>query len=179
MGKCLRFVGVCLLAAVFFWLGTVFADRYTLDSDWFRLQIQGGMDAEKDEDLQYRVRNAVLCELEQILSEGESGWQSAAGHLGKLEDAANDILRRYGYEGMAHITLTREIYESEEDEFLPAGVYQTLQVSIGSGQGETGCWVILPKSGNASETETVFTGNALRFRTLDLLGKLENLLWGG
>lgn len=64
-----------------------------------------------------------------------------------IETVANDVLRSVGSSCRAVVTLGKEAFPTREyDTFtLPAGVYESLRVTIGSGEGQNWWCVVFPK----------------------------------
>ena len=100
---------------------------------------------------------------------------------------------------MAKVSLRRELFPTRDYETfrLPAGVYRTLRVTIGAGEGHNWWCVVFPAlclPANAEDFEAVceaagFTEGEIsaltedsgeievEFKTLELLGKLKKILW--
>ena len=100
---------------------------------------------------------------------------------------------------MAKVSLRRELFPTRDYETfrLPAGVYRTLRVTIGTGEGHNWWCVVFPAlclPANVEDLEAVcaaagFTEGEIsvlteetseievEFKTLELLGKLKKILW--
>ena len=83
------------------------------------------------------------------------------------------------------VSLTQEAFqENQSGEYvIPSGVYDTLRIVIGKGQGQN-CWdVIFPNASYyeifSGELKAALSGNGeiLRFHVLDVLGKIENFFY--
>ena len=116
-------------------------------------------------------------------------------HLSELQTLANQVLREAGFSETAAVSLNSEAFPTREyDTFsLPAGIYQSLRVTIGAGAGQNWWCVVFPEfcvpatsagmenvaasSGFPDSLTQALTGNEdyqIRFFLLDCLGKLEN-----
>ena len=60
MRKALKRIGICLMVAVFVWLGALIADRQTLRNELVRLHVVAASDSEADQAVKLQVRDAVL-----------------------------------------------------------------------------------------------------------------------
>ena len=185
--------GACFLAA----------DRQRLSEDIIRLHVVGASDSEADQAVKLQVRDAVLAELETAMAAQPDADTAAAwltAHLGAVEQAANDALAAAGTADRATVTLQREAFPTRDyDTFsLPAGVYESLRVTIGSGEGRNWWCVVFPSlcvsataegfadtaagagfSDGLTNTLEQEPGYEVRFFLLDCLGWLQNWLFGG
>ena len=103
-------------------------------------------DSEADQQIKLQVRDAVLAEAEVALRDAEDPKAALAAALPEIAEAANDCLRRLGSADRAAVTLGRELFPTREYETfaLPAGVYTSLRVTIGSGEGRNWWCVVFP-----------------------------------
>lgn len=199
MRKIGKFLGTILLLACLFWCGTVAADRKCLDESVIRLHVVAASDEEADQALKLQVRDAVLETLHSAMAQvpdAKQAQQYIRQCLQKLEDAANDVLREAGSSDTARVTLGKETFARRDyDSFsLPAGVYESLRVTIGPGEGKNWWCVIFPELCAAQSKEAFSEAAAqadfsaplsgalqrqepyqIRFFFLDCLGWLENL----
>ena len=203
MRKILKAVGVLVLLAVVLYMGSVFRDKNLLSDEVLRLHVVGASDSEADQAVKLKVRDAVL-EAVDNLTEGADSKQEAeriiGGRLGELEKAANAVLLNEGFADRATVTLKREEFPTREyDTFtLPAGVYDSLRVTIGSGEGRNWWCVVFPSlcvpaasDGTADMAVGAGFSDSLtgaiteepqyevRFFLLDCLGYLENFFHKG
>ncbi len=203
MKKLMKQVGVCLILAALVWCGTLIADRQRLREGLIRLHVVANSDSEEDQRVKLQVRDAVTASLQKSLAEAADAEQARAylqENLSKIQDAANAALERTGFDGEAVVTLCRESFATRHyDTFtLPAGVYETLRVTIGRGEGHNWWCVVFPSlcipattsgfadvAAGAGFPDTLSSalagteGYEIRFYALDALGKLENIFWQG
>lgn len=203
MRKILKAVGVLVLLAAVVYMGSVIRDKNLLSDKVLRLHVVGASDSEADQAVKLKVRDAVL-EAVDNLTEGADSKQDAeriiVGRLGDLEKAANAVLLNEGFADRATVTLKREEFPTREyDTFtLPAGVYDSLRVTIGSGEGRNWWCVVFPSlcvpaasDGTADMAVGAGFSDSLtgaiteepqyevRFFLLDCLGYLENFFHKG
>lgn len=105
-----------------------------------RLHVVANSDTEVDQQLKLQVRDAVLA-VADGLNEAE-----LYSNLLQIKQAARDCLRSQGSSYTVDVSLRKErfptrVYESFS---LPAGVYQTLRVTIGDGAGKNWWCVAFP-----------------------------------
>ena len=111
-----------------------------------RLHVVANSDSDADQAVKLRVRDAVLREAQNVLSDASDAKQAIAAQLPALEAAANAELRRQGSGDTACVSFRRELFPTRDyDTFsLPSGVYQSLRVTIGEGAGHNWWCVIFP-----------------------------------
>ena len=194
--RCLVF---CLLLAVSVWTLGLLRDRQYLNQELIRLHVVANSDSEDDQNIKLRVRDAIV----ESLSEGMAdigNVQAAKAYLrenlSKIETIANNTLEAAGVDRRAVVTLCRETFDIRKyDTFtLPAGVYESLRVVIGDGEGHNWWCVAFPTLCTSATTEgfemaaqtagmddtlsETLTGDyQLRFYLLDALGRVENLFF--
>ena len=100
-----------------------------------RLHVVANSDSDVDQAVKLRVRDAVLREAQNVLSDASDAKQAITAQLPALEAAANAELRRQGSGDTACVSFRRELFPTRDyDTFsLPSGVYQSLRVTIGEG----------------------------------------------
>ncbi len=202
MGKHLKRIGLCAMAAAAVWMGAVLGDRQTLNEELIRLHVVANSDTEADQSVKLQVRDAVLASLRsgmEGIGDVEEAKRYLKANLPKIQTAAQGALEKAGVSRECVVTLCREAFETRQyDTFsLPAGVYESLRIVIGEGQGRN-WWCVafpqlcLPDSGAAFASAAVGAGFSeplskaltgedceIRFFLLDQLGRLENLLFAG
>lgn len=202
MKKVLKALGICFLLAALVWCGTLFADRQRLSQELIRLHVVAASDSEEDQALKTRVRDAVTESLGKALADVQDVEAAKAyiqENLPKLQVLANEVLEQAGSAQRAVVKLCREGFPARDyDTFsLPAGVYESLRIVIGEGEGHNWWCVVFPGL-CTPETQAEFTDTAagagfpqsltgaltgekqyeIRFFLLDQLGKLEKLFAG-
>lgn len=183
------------------WFGGVLADSARLREDILRLHVVADSDAQEDQQVKLQVRDAIIGSLREgleKLTSPEEAYAYVEQMLPKLTQVANQVLRDAGFSQSAQVTLGQESFPVREyDTFsLPSGVYHSLRVTIGSGQGHNWWCVVFPQlcvgattqdfvqTAQTSEMPQSLTGALtgeyeIRFWLLDKLGELENFLRDG
>ena len=197
MRKILKLAVFLLLAFALLCGVSLLRDRQMLGRGLVRLHVVGASDRDCDQAVKLRVRDAVLeCVAElgtpQTAAEAKTMLEQ---NLPAITEAAN---RALGGLETATVTLCREVFPVREYESftLPSGVYESLRVRIGEGQGKN-WWCVLfpslcvPAAGESLDAVAAGAGfsegltNAITdsecsvsFFLLDLLGKAESFLFG-
>ena len=194
MKKILKIVFVSALIVGLFWFGSVLSDRKTLSEDIIRLHVVANSDSVEDQSVKLKVRDAITERLTGIMDKlptARDARKYILEHVEELETLANKVLKEVGSLDSARITLTEECFDTRQYETfsLPAGVYESLRVTIGKGEGKNWWCVVFPTfcSGNFADTaagsgfDNGLTGALegqrqyeIRFYFLDLLGRVQN-----
>ena len=203
MKKIMKRVSICLAVAVLIWAGGLICDRKTLNEELIRLHVVANSDSEEDQAIKMRVRDAVVESLKETMSDiadVEEAKTYIRENLPKIQSVANQVLSSAGVEADAVVTLGKEVFDTRHyDTFsLPAGVYESLRIIIGEGQGHNWWCVVFPSlcipatsagfeevAAGAGFDEDLTaaleeeSGYEIRFFLLDKLGELENKLFRG
>ena len=198
MRKLFKFFTFCLAIYVLFWFGTVLADRELLSGDLIRLHVVAASDSEEDQALKLQVRDAIVEELSSVMEKLPSVDEAKAyimENVDRLQEIANKVLADAGCSDKAAVSLTQESFDTREyDTFsLPAGVYESLRINIGDGEGQNWWCVVFPTlclgttneefavTAAGSGFEDSLTGALqqeetyeVRFFVLDFLGRIQN-----
>lgn len=198
MKKYLKRLSLCLLITVLIWTGAVIADRQKLNGELIRLHVVANSDSQEDQAIKLRVRDAVTESLKAAMADVGDVEEAKAyirENLPKIQSLANQVLESCGVEADAVVTLAKETFDTRYyDTFrLPAGVYESLRITIGEGEGKNWWCVVFPtlclpatSSGFESVAASAGFDDALmgalegkstyevRFFLLDLLGRVEN-----
>lgn len=203
MKKIVKRISTLLLIAVVFWLGTVASDKAKLQDGLIRLHVVANSDSAEDQQLKLQVRDAITARLETVMAELpdiDAARAYMQEHLPELEKIANEVLVSAGNGCRAVVTLAKEAFPAREyDTFtLPAGVYESLRVTIGSGEGKNWWCVVFPSlcisatadgfedtavsAGFSDSLAGALTGKQeyrVRFFVLDCFGWIENWFYRG
>lgn len=176
------------------------AQQQRLADKIVRLHVVANSDSARDQSIKLYVRDAVLREAQRILSGAQDAQSAVAQNLPALEAAANRALRQQGCAENAQVSFRRELFPSRVyDTFsLPSGIYRSLRVTIGQGEGHNWWCVIFPSlcvpataegfaqaaaAGGFTDSEIRLMtqaneGYVVKFRALELLQSLKNALFG-
>ena len=201
MRKMIKRVMLCLAIVLSGWCGSVIADRNSLRESIIRMHVVANSDSMEDQSVKLKIRDAVLKEMETgfaQISDPEAAKKYLQENLTKIEMVAKDILKAGGFEETATATLCKEAFGTRKyDTFtMPAGVYEALRITIGTGEGKNWWCVVFPSlcvpttsadftevAASAGFTDSLngaLTGEGeyqLRFYSLEVLGRLENILF--
>lgn len=117
--------------------------------DTVRLHILANSDSDEDQALKIRIRDAILTEFSDKLSDIESTDEARLtlmALLPEIEEFAKRKIEEEGYSYGVSATLGEEWYETREyeDFTLPKGYYTSLRVIIGEGEGKNWWCVMFP-----------------------------------
>ena len=140
---------ICLLLATTF-IAVIPTDAESaVYEDTVRLHILANSDSEEDQSLKLAVRDAVLTEFSEVLSDGKNADDARARLsllLPEIEDFCQRKIAELGYSYGVRVTLSEEWYDTREYESftLPRGVYTSLRIIIGEGDGKNWWCVMYP-----------------------------------
>jgi stage II sporulation protein R len=196
-----RLVFLAVLVSCFY-TGALLADKEKLHDELIRLHVVGSSDSMEDQAIKLQVRDAIIVSLHQALEDATDIEQAKSyilDHLPQIEAAANAVLQELGSEDIAVVSFMEEAFPVRDyDTFsLPSGVYNSLRITIGDGNGKNWWCVVFPSlcfqasstgvedvaagagfSDELSNTVTRQEGYQIRFYFLDMLGKIENFFFG-
>lgn len=203
MWKLFKFAVAILLVIGAVYSYSIYRDRETLNDQIIRLHVVADTDDPVDQEVKLLVRDKILQLVNTINNTAASkdeALMKLQEQLPALQEAANEILQQVGKKYEAVVTLQEEAFPTRDyDTFsLPAGVYDSLRVTIGSGEGKNWWCVVFPDlcvpaasagvedtaveagfSDTLGKTLTKEDGYEVRFWILDCFGKLQNLLYMG
>ena len=198
MKKLGKILTLLLLLASAFWLGTVITDRQTIQSNLIRLHVIANSDSKEDQNLKLKMRDAITARLESVMAEFndlDSAKAYLQENLSELQNIANEVLESAGDDCRAVVTLAKSAFPKREyDTFtLPAGVYESLRITIGDGEGQNWWCVVFPNlcvsattdgfedtavsAGFTDRLAGTLTGESqyrVRFFVMDCIGWVEN-----
>ena len=202
MKKLLKRLVFLLVLVSCFYTGALLADKEKLHDELIRLHVVGASDSMEDQTIKLQVRDAIIVSLQQALEDATDIEQAKSyilDHLPQIEAAANAVLQELGSEDIAVVSFMEEAFPIRDyDTFsLPSGVYNSLRITIGDGNGKNWWCVVFPSlcfqasstgvedvaagagfSDELSNSVTRQDGYQIRFYFLDMLGKIENFFFG-
>jgi stage II sporulation protein R len=201
MKKFLIITCICTFIIAVLLMASVVQDRLSLDRQLIRLHVVANSDSEEDQALKLQVRDRVLEYLQDNMEEEWDVQEAKAylqDNLSKVEEEISSFLLSKGLDDACVVSLGQEAFGVRDyDTFsLPSGVYESLRITIGHGEGKNWWCVVFPRlclpavSRDFEET-AVGAGfsNALvptlqqkegyevRFFLLDVLGRIENFFF--
>ncbi|NLJ30569.1 MAG: stage II sporulation protein R [Clostridiales bacterium] len=164
-----------------------------------RLHVLANSDSDKDQALKLKVRDRVLKVsagmLDNITDKSQAEDQVKA-RLPQIKAAAEDEVKKQGYRYSVDVELTNMYFTTRQYDTvtLPAGQYDALRITIGSGRGHNWWCVIfppmcLPAAEKPEELNDVLNRNQLqivegkgdfevKFLTLEWYEKIKSLVDG-
>lgn len=202
MFKIVRITAVLILMTAAFQAGKLWEEKCFLRENIVRLHVVADSDSAEDQALKLQVKDAIVSYLTPYMEQFDTR-EEALGFLGEnLEQirlVGKEVLEQAGIDDAVTVRIGEESFDTRHyDTFsLPSGIYQSVRVVIGSGEGKN-WWCVafpslcLPASSDAFEEMAVSAGlneeltqtlkndgeYELRFYFLDKLGCLENLFSG-
>ncbi len=180
-------ISLCLVLCTASWAQ---AKQSSVSEGLVRLHVIAHSDDEYEQALKLRVRDAVLSCISPALSDAQSPGEAQAiirSMLPELTDAAAKTAEGRKIE----VTLGEEPYPTRvyENFTLPAGVYHSLRVIIGDGEGHNWWCIVFPPvcldAVSRDKLQSVLSrddyelidgdGYELRFRIIELWEKLKQM----
>lgn len=116
--------------------------------DTVRLHILAPSDSDTDQALKLKIRDKLLEKYSSELSEGSinAAKQKILMNIAQIERDVNTWILEEGFPYSAKAALTEEWYDTRvyESFTLPAGVYTSLKIVIGEGEGKNWWCVMYP-----------------------------------
>lgn len=118
-------------------------------NDVLRLHVIAESDSEEDQALKLKVRDAVLTCVSENLADCENYDEAYAvidGMQDEIKSAAQSCVIENGEECSVTVELGREKYPRREYDgvTLPSGVYNSLRVTLGEGEGRNWWCILFP-----------------------------------
>lgn len=118
-------------------------------TDFFRIHIRADSNERGAQDVKYCIKDAVVNYLTPIVANcinKEQAQVEIEKNLSQIESIANAVLRERGFSYSAAARVKREQFPTRiyNGYTLPSGVYTSLIVTLGSGQGDNWWCVIYP-----------------------------------
>ena len=135
--------------------------------DTVRLHILANSDSEEDQTLKYEIRDEVLEHFGKELSALDSAKDAETALKGVLDEIETFCERRVyerGYSYNVDVTLGKEWYDTREYEgfTLPKGIYTSLRIIIGDGEGKNWWCIMYPPLCLDAATETAPADDAVK-----------------
>lgn len=200
MKKLMKNIGMITLLLALIWCGGVLADKEFLHEDVLRLRIAAHTNsAAREQEL--LIRDAVVNYLQEnvcLNGDIDTVIDNLQAHLTQITYLANRVIQNTGASENVIVRLEKEPFEMcAYDMFiLPSGVYESLQIIIGEGRGDSWRCVVFPVScisatvkefydtalasgmGKSLADALIGNGNSeIRLLVLEYLGRLENIFF--
>jgi stage II sporulation protein R len=129
--------------------GTKKEEVTTLNSDYLRVHITANSNSNKDENIKYLVKDAVVEFLIPKLADAQTKQDATAivlENLEQIEEVSNAVLKSEGATYLATATiLEEEIPARDYDNLvLESGIYECLKIDLGQAKGDNWWCVVFP-----------------------------------
>jgi stage II sporulation protein R len=120
-----------------------------LSDSVLRLHVIANSNSVEDQNLKYKVRDALLTYMNSLVSNSTSKkevLEIASEHLSNFKDIATNVIKENGYNYDVNVELGNFEFPTKQygDISFPAGYYDALKVEIGSHQGRNWWCVMFP-----------------------------------
>ena len=194
-----------LIFVLVLWAGLgcaeVVRDNMAMKENMIRLHVVANSDEDADQAVKLKVRDEINGFLQEGMKNIENAQQARSYLLSKLpelEQLANAVLSAEHFSEQAQVTLTQEAFNTRfYDTFtLPSGVYHSLRIVIGEGEGHNWWCVVFPSlcipaaseefedtavsAGLSESLAATLSGQdeyEIRFFLLECLGRIENFFF--
>lgn len=199
----IKILVIVVLLSMLVTMGSVIKDHRYLTERIIRLHVVANSDSLEDQQLKLKVRDGItawLAEHADFTMTVEQAAQWLQSQLLRLQEVAREVAEKAGWTGDVTVSFQREAFNTRDYETfsLPAGVYQSLRVTLGRGQGKNWWCVVFPSLCLSATTEdfrdtAVGAGFSedltdtlshekpyeIRFFLLDWWGRVKNFLFRG
>lgn len=120
-----------------------------LSSSVFRLHVIANSDSKEDQDLKYKVRDALISYMNELcadLSTKEEAINISKNHIDDFKNIALNVIKDNGYDYDVNVEIGNFEFPTKSygDISLPAGYYDALRVKIGAADGQNWWCVMFP-----------------------------------
>ena len=146
----LRFIfSVIVGALAFFILSTIIPSKEEagIYESTVRLHVIANSDSEEDQNVKLKVRDAIIDHISKYNAKTKDEALSFIdADKENLKKIAEECLKNNGFDYPVSIKIGEESYPTREyeDFTLPAGVYTSLQIVLGEGEGQNWWCVLFP-----------------------------------
>lgn len=201
MRKMIVRISICGIIATFCLSYFLVKERQMLREGLIRFHVVANSDSAEDQKIKYSIRDAVLQSLlpeMKKIKDVKEARDYLQENLPKIQLLVTETLESLGFYGQSSVSLCKERFDIRNyDTFsLPAGVYDSLRIVIGEGQGKN-WWCVsfpqlcMPATTSGFEDAAVSAGFStslaqtlsnqepydIHFYFLNQLGKLENIFF--
>lgn len=142
-------VCLALIVSVLFSFTGFAMECEDIPSRILRLHVLANSDSKQDQALKLKVRDRVL-QVSAGMLDGvktrDAAEKAVSSRLGEIRQAAQDEVYRQGYRYPVRVEMTNMYFSTRQygNITLPAGMYDALRVTVGSGKGHNWWCVLFP-----------------------------------
>lgn len=140
---------LALILSILFSFTGLTAECEDIPSHVLRLHVLANSDSQQDQALKLKVRDRIL-QVSAGMLDGvktrDAAEKAVSTHLAQIQKAAQDEVMRLGYRYPVHVEMTNMYFSTRQygNITLPAGMYDALRITIGSGNGHNWWCVLFP-----------------------------------
>lgn len=154
-----------------------------------RLHIIANSDSTEDQDLKLKVKNDFLENTADLFvgQTLDENIEIAKENIDYIERICNTCIEQNGYDYEAEVTVDREYFDTRvyDDFTLPAGVYNSIRITIGQGNGHNWWCIVFPSVCLSAcsksmddyltdeEMELVGDGYTPKFKVIEIYEKIK------
>lgn len=127
--------------------------QQSLAEEVFRFHVLANSDSKEDQAVKLKVRDAVIAYMKQSMAQesdeemdAKATKEWAKDHLKDLENAADQILKKEGYDYTAKASVESCYFPDKRygDILFPQGNYEALRIKLGEAKGQNWWCVLYP-----------------------------------
>ncbi len=137
-----------IFTLIFSIIQPVVATSESISNKVLRLHIIANSDSTEDQDLKLKIKDYFLENTRDLFTADtlEENIEIANTNIEYLEKICNDCIKANGFTYDANVTVTKEFFKTRvyDDFTLPAGVYNSIKIEIGKGNGHNWWCIVFP-----------------------------------
>ncbi len=155
-----------------------------------RLHILANSDSTEDQDLKLKVKNYFIENTADLFSGKnlEENIEIASCNIGYIEALCNSCITENGFDYKAKVSVLKEYYDTRvyDDFTLPAGIYNSIKIELGEGNGHNWWCIVFPSVCLSACTESmndyltddemklINDGYTPKFKIIEIYEKIKN-----
>lgn len=167
----------------------IIATSENISDKILRLHIIANSDSTEDQDLKLKVKNYFLENTADLFvgQTLDENIEIAKENIDYIEKICNTCIEQNGFDYEAEVTVDREYFDTRvyDDFTLPAGVYNSIRITIGQGNGHNWWCIVFPSVCLSAcsksmddyltdeEMELVGDGYTPKFKVIEIYEKLK------
>ncbi len=173
----------------------IIATSENISDKILRLHIIANSDSTEDQDLKLKVKNYFLENTADLFvgQTLDENIEIAKENIDYIEKICNTCIEQNGFDYEAEVTVDREYFDTRvyDDFTLPAGVYNSIRITIGQGNGHNWWCIVFPSVCLSActksmddyltdeEMELVGDGYTPKFKVIEIYEKIKAKLNAG
>lgn len=167
----------------------IIATSENISDKILRLHIIANSDSTEDQDLKLKVKNYFLENTADLFvgQTLDENIEIAKENIDYIEKICNTCIEQTGFDYEAEVTVDREYFDTRvyDDFTLPAGVYNSIRITIGQGNGHNWWCIVFPSVCLSAcsksmddyltdeEMELVGDGYTPKFKVIEIYEKIK------